>query len=54
MGCKIFTFLIIFGIKNRYVLGGPGIESRFSATVQSGAGAHPPSYAMGTGSLSRE
>jgi hypothetical protein len=27
---------------------------RFSAQVKTGAGAHPASYAMGTGSLSRE
>jgi hypothetical protein len=39
------------------MLDGPGIESRwgakFSAPVQTGPGAHPVSYAMGTGSLSR-
>jgi hypothetical protein len=38
----------------RYGLDGPGIESlgvRFSAPVQTGPGAHPASYKMGTGSL---
>ena len=37
----------------RYGLDGPGIETRlgarFSATVQTGPGAHPASYTMGTG-----
>jgi hypothetical protein len=41
------------GIATRYGLGGPGIESqwgaRFSAPVQTGRGAHPASYTMGTG-----
>jgi hypothetical protein len=41
----------------RYGLDGPGIESRwgtkFSAAVQTGPGAHPASYTMGTGSLFR-
>ena len=36
-------------------LDGPGIESRwgarFSASVQTGPGAHPTSYTMGTGSF---
>ena len=48
------------GIANRYGLDGPGIESRwgrggarFSAHVQTGSEAHPGSYTMGTGSLSR-
>jgi hypothetical protein len=45
------------GIATRYGLDGPGIESRwrerFSAPVQTGPGAHPASYTMGTGSLSR-
>jgi len=40
------------------VLDSPGIESRwgarFSALVQTSPGAHPASYAVGTGSLSRE
>ena len=42
-------------IVTRYGLDGPGIESRweaiFSAHVQTGPGAHPASYTMGTGSL---
>jgi hypothetical protein len=45
------------GIATRYGLDGPGIESRwgarFSKPVQTGPGAHPTSYTMGTGSLSR-
>ena len=45
------------GIATRYGLEGPGIESRwetrFSAPVQTGRGAHPVSYKMDTGSLSR-
>jgi len=40
-------------IATRYGLDGPGIESqwgtRFSAPVQTGPGAHPASYTMGTG-----
>jgi hypothetical protein len=44
-------------IATRYGLDGPGIESRwgarFSATFQTGPGAHPAPYTMGTGSLSR-
>jgi len=52
-GCDISV-----GIATRYGLGGPGIESRwwrarFSAPVQTGPGAHPVSYTMGTGSLFR-
>jgi hypothetical protein len=43
------------GISTSYGLDGPGIESRwgsrFSAPVQTGPGAHPVSYAMGTGSF---
>jgi hypothetical protein len=43
------------GIATRYGPDGPGIESRwgarFSAPVQTGPGAHPPSYTMGTGSF---
>ena len=43
------------GIATRYGLDGPGIESRwegrFSAPVQTGPGAHPASYTMGTGSF---
>ena len=45
------------GIATRYGLDGRGIESRwgarFSASVQTGPGAHLASYIMGTGSLSR-
>ena len=44
-------------IASRYGLDGLGIESqwrtRFSAAVQTGPWAHPASYTMGTGSLSR-
>ena len=44
------------GIATRYVLDGPGIESRwgarFSAPVQTGPGAHPASYTLRTGSFS--
>ena len=47
----------VVGIATRYELDGPGIESRwgarFSVSVQTGPGAHPASYAMGTGPLSR-
>ena len=43
------------GIAARYGLDGPEIESRwearFSAPVQTGPGAHPLSYTMGTGSF---
>ena len=43
------------GTATRYWLDGPGIEfrwgARFSAPVQTGPGAHPASYTMGTGSL---
>jgi hypothetical protein len=43
------------GIATGYGLDGPGIESRwgarFSAPVQTGPGAHPASYTMGTGSF---
>jgi hypothetical protein len=41
------------GIATRYRLDGPGIESRWgtrlSAPVQTGLGAQPASYTMGTG-----
>jgi hypothetical protein len=43
------------GIATCYGLDGPGIESRlgaiFSAPFQTGRGAHPASYKMGTGSF---
>ena len=43
------------GIATRYGLDGPGIESpwgsRFSASVQTGPGAHPVSYTVGIGSF---
>ena len=43
------------GMATRYGLNGSGIESRwgarFSAPVQTGPGAHPASYTMGTGSF---
>jgi hypothetical protein len=43
------------GIATRYGLDDPGIETqwrtRFSAPVQTGPGAHPASYIMGTGSF---
>jgi len=42
-------------IATGYELDGPGIESRwgarFSVPVQTGPGAHPASYTMGTGSF---
>jgi hypothetical protein len=45
----------VFGIATRYGLDGPGIEfrlgARFSAPVQTGPGARPASYTMGSGSL---
>jgi hypothetical protein len=45
------------GITNPYGLEGPEIESqwgaRFSAPVQTGPGAHPTSYTVGTGSVSQ-
>jgi len=42
------------GIATRYELDGPWIESRwgrFSSLVQTGRGAHPASYTVGTGSF---
>ena len=43
------------GIATRYGLDSPGIESRwearFSVPVQTGRGAHPASYTVGTGSF---
>ena len=45
------------GIATRYGLDEQGIESRweagFSTPIQAGPGAHPATYRMGTGSLSR-
>jgi hypothetical protein len=45
------------GIATSYGIDGPAIESwwgtRFSAPVQTGPGAHPASYTMGTGSFRR-
>jgi hypothetical protein len=45
----------VVGIASGYGLDGPGIESlwgaRFSASVQTGPGAHPSSCTMGTGSI---
>ena len=42
-------------IATRYGMGGPGIKSRwgakFYAPAQTGPGAHPASYTMGTGSF---
>jgi len=42
-------------IATRYGLDGPGIESwlgvRFSAPIQTGPGAYPASFTMGTGSF---
>ena len=40
------------GIVTRYGLDGP-VEESFSAPVQTGLGAHPVSYTMGTGSFLR-
>jgi hypothetical protein len=49
---------ISVGIATRFGLDGPGIEHRwgatFSAPVQTGPVAHPDSYTMGTGCLSRK
>jgi len=42
------------GIATRYGLDGPGLNpgaGRFSAPVQTGPGAHPVSYTVGTGSF---
>jgi hypothetical protein len=47
----------VVGITTRYGLKGQGMESRsrrqFSVPVHTDPGAHPASYKMGTGSLSR-
>ena len=43
---------ISVGTATHYALDVPGIESRrFSSSVQTGPGAHPASYAVGTGSF---
>jgi hypothetical protein len=56
----IFAFTYVgrgssVGIATDNGMDGPGIESRwearFCAPVQTGPGAHPASYTMGTGSL---
>jgi hypothetical protein len=43
------------GVATRYGIDSPGVESRggarFSAPVQTGPGAHPTSFTMGTGSV---
>jgi hypothetical protein len=42
----------VVGIATGYVLDGPGIEyrwGRFSASLQTGPGAHPASFTMDTG-----
>ena len=41
------------GIATRYGLEGPGIEFRWGVGGETGPGAHPASYTIGTGSLSR-
>jgi hypothetical protein len=61
--CGLFTDVVVgrdssVGVATRYGLDATGIESRwgrdFSGPVQTDPGAHPASYTMGTGSLSRE
>jgi hypothetical protein len=42
------------GIATRYGMEDPGIQSRFSASLQTSPGAHPASYTMSTRSLSRD
>ena len=58
--CRFCFFLYVgrdssVGIATRYGLDGPGIGcqwgARFSGPVQTGPGAHPASYTMGTGSF---
>jgi hypothetical protein len=63
-GSNAFRYVTVFyrgrnssvGIATCYGLDGPGIEfrcgTRLSAPVQTGPGAHPFAYTMGTGSLS--
>jgi hypothetical protein len=42
------------GVAARYgLVDGAGIDSGFSAPFQTGLGAHPVTYTVGTGSLSR-
>jgi len=43
----------LVGITTRYGLDSPGIESRWGEIFQIGSRAHPASYTIGTGSLSR-
>ena len=51
----MIIIILSVGIATRYGLDDRGIESllgaRLSALVQTGPGAHPASYTMGTGSL---
>jgi hypothetical protein len=53
--CNVMGHDSSVGIATCYGLDGPGMESqwgaRFSAPVQTSPGAHPASYAMGTGSF---
>jgi hypothetical protein len=53
--CHWSTYVNAVGIAIRYTLDDSGIESRwkrdFSAPVQTGPGAHPASYTMGTGTF---
>jgi hypothetical protein len=55
MGWLLVGRNISDGIATCYGLDGPGIEcrwgARFSTPVNAGLGAHPLSYAMGTGSF---
>ena len=63
LSCKRFSSPLIFlcsrdssvGIATRYGLDGPGIQSRwgarFYAPLQTGPGAHPSFFTMGTGSF---
>jgi hypothetical protein len=52
---KIVGWNSVVSIVTHYRLDNPGIESlwgaRFTAPVQTGPGAHPASYTMGTGSF---
>ena len=55
MAPELFFLISAVGIATLYGLDGRGIESRweakFSAPVQTGPGAHPASYTVGTGYL---